>query len=107
MNWTITTNNSIGHIISYPTFAPETKKETKWSERMNSFYKDIIDAAIKSSEENDCKCYIEITAEATDNGICVQFCYRARQRGRTLKSISNRALWKNGVIVNKVKCRNI
>lgn len=99
MNWTIKTISTACGIVSFPFFEAEKKKEKKAAQRMNSFYGDIISAIEKSAAENEYKCYIDISAETTDKGITVKFSFRARQRGRTLKSISHNAIWKNGVII--------
>lgn len=100
MNWTIKTNSSACGIVSFPFFEAEKKKEKKAALRMNNFYKDIISAIEKSAAENEYKCYIDITAENTDKGIIVNFSFRARQRGRTIKSLIHNAIWKNGVIIS-------
>lgn len=101
MNWTIKTSNTASNMISFPFFESEKKKEKKATMRMNAFYGDIISAIEKNCSENECKCYIDITADNTDDGISVGFSFRARQRGRTLKNVSFNTVWKNGVIIKQ------
>ena len=101
MTYTTATNNSTSHLISYPVFEAESKREIKWAARMNCFYDDIIKAAIKHSASNSAKCYIDITAANEEDGICVSLYYRERQQGRTIKSFSHKAMWQRGIIIKK------
>ncbi len=99
MNWTVTTKGSMHCFISYPEFHAENKKEEKAAARMNSFYSDIISAAVKKSEENGLKYYMDISARTEGDAILTAFNLRIRDRGRTVKNTSAENLWRNGVIV--------
>lgn len=103
MKLTTQTNNTIDHIISYVTFEAENKKEVKYTERMNVFYDDIINAAIKYTLSIEAKCYIDITASMGADGITVSLLYRARKQGRIIKSFSQSATWQRGVIIKNKK----
>ncbi len=101
MIWTANTKSTSDYVISYPVFEGENKKEMKWANRMNRFYSDIIEAAIKSVSEKDSKCALTVIAEKTDVGISVSLSYRARRLGRTIKSYTCDALWEKGYIRKK------
>lgn len=98
MNWNLKTQSSPHLTVNYPEFTTESKKEVKACERMNLFYGDIISAAMKISEENRLKYFIDIKADKTEEKISVTYNLRIRDRGKTLKNITRTELWDNGVI---------
>ena len=91
--------------ISRPLFSGNGKKEISAAERINSFYGDIIETAVKLSEEKGLKCYIDITAVQDGCDCIIIMKISFRRRGRSVASVSERLIWNNGVIKKRKKQR--
>lgn len=98
MNFTSSVKNeACGQIIT-TVFLGENKKEEKVATNMNKFYDDIICAAMKVSQENGEKCYVNVSVDEENDVIRVHLSVRLRKRGRTTLQYDDHLNWKNGVI---------
>ena len=107
MIYTTETVNTIDNTISRLIFEAEEKREQRWAKRMNRFYDDVIKAASEHAKALEAKCIIEVSAQRAENKIIVSLSLRVRRHGRTIKSYSHNATWKNGVIIKKVPEQNL
>ncbi len=99
MNFTASIkNDACGQIIN-TVFSGENKKEEKAAASMNKFYDDIICAAMKVSQENGEKCYVNMSADTENDTVRVHLSVRLRKRGRTTLQYDDHRSWKNGVIM--------
>ncbi len=100
MTYNCNTKATPSGFIQFLEFYSEEKSEEKCAFRMNKFYSDIIDEALKITDKNGVKCFIDISAFSHENGITVSFSYTAKKHGRFVHRFCDKRMWKNGVIVS-------
>lgn len=103
VNFTVESSFEPYAYIKRPIFASDDKKEKARIQKINSFYDEIILAAVKVSEKTGQKCYIDISADGEDVTFTVKTKIFFRHRGRITASISHVDIWKNGIIIKNNK----